>query len=182
MQSPNICTKGALWCCCLHELIPLLHNCSSLSHGNLASCVSSQWYKRGHCARQSFKRHHTVWATSLHFSTFWRKKPGLSGASLFNQPRITQASNSADLHSFWPEDTEQAQRGRSGDQETSADRSHGAVSPLLSMEAWETARLQSDHFLTKHPAGVALPGEQMLCCSGMSNPECRGEAGGRTPH
>lgn len=65
------------------------------------------------------------------------KKPGLSGASLFNQPGITQASNSADLHSFWPEDIEQAQQGRSGDLETSSDGSHGALAPLLSLWSWE---------------------------------------------
>lgn len=61
---------------------------SSFCCGILASCTSSQWYKHRHCARQSLKRILMVWAASLHFGG---KKPGLSGASLFNQPRITQA-------------------------------------------------------------------------------------------
>lgn len=73
MQSPNICTKGGLWYCCLHSLITLASQLL-LCCGNPASCTSSQWYMHRHRARQSFKRNLMVWATSLHFSTFWRKK------------------------------------------------------------------------------------------------------------
>lgn len=67
--------------------------------------------------------------------------------------------------------------------QASSDRSHGAVSQLLSMWEWETMCLQTDHRISQTTLLVLFSQVSKCChCSGMSNCGCKAsEVGGRNP-